>query len=110
MAQGSRILGLGRLFSNDLLGDGQDRWRSGATSFSVLTGQGWDGGLTAGPVLEFWFRTVISKPGATDGRHGDRPQAGALSMGLHHHANIGPTEVSLGFDPVLDGPQAGQAA
>ena len=45
VAQHTRILGVGRLFGKDLLGDGHDRWRTGSNSLCVLTGQGWDGSL-----------------------------------------------------------------
>lgn len=104
-AQDSRILGFGRLFSNDLLGDGHDRWRTGSASFSVLTGQGWDGSLAGGPVLEYRLRSDIITPWQGPGV--DRPYVGAISLGLHHHSSIGPTEVSVGADLVLIGPQTG---
>lgn len=107
VAQETHILGLGRLFSNDLLGDGHDRWRTGSTSFSVLTGQGWDGNLAGGPVLEYRLRTEIIMPGETVSQRSDRPYVGALSMGLHHHSTIGPAEVSVGADLVVIGPQTG---
>lgn len=104
-AQETRILGFGRLFSNDLLGDGHDRWRTGSASFSVLTGQGWDGSLAGGPVLEYRLRSDIITPWQGPGV--DRPYVGAISLGLHHHSSIGPTEVSVGADLVLIGPQTG---
>ena len=104
-AQETRILGFGRLFSNDLLGDGHDRWRTGSASFSVLTGQGWDGSLAGGPVLEYRLRSDIITPWQGPGV--DRPYVGAISLGLHHHSAIGPTEVSVGADLVLIGPQTG---
>jgi hypothetical protein len=107
VAQDMRILGVGRLFSNDLIGDGQDRWRTGSYSFSVLTGQGWDGRQADGPVLEYRLRTDIITPWQRIGRRSDRPYAGSVSLGLHHHSRIGPTEVSVGADLVLIGPQTG---
>lgn len=107
LAQDTRILGVGRLFSNDLIGDGQDRWRTGSYSFSVLTGQGWDGRQADGPVLEYRLRTDIITPWQRVGLRGDRPYAGSLSLGLHHHSRIGPAEVSVGADLVLIGPQTG---
>ena len=33
-----QFLGWGRLFNNDFLGDGQDRWRTGSYTISVLKG------------------------------------------------------------------------
>lgn len=109
LAQDTHILGVGRLFSNDLIGDGHDRWRTGSTSFSVLTGQGWDGSLagTYGPVLEYRLHTDIIAPWHMVGQRSDRPYAGVITLGLHHHAQIGPTEVSVGADLVLIGPQTG---
>ena len=38
LAQDRTILGYGRLFNNDLIGDGHDRWRTGSYHFSVVTG------------------------------------------------------------------------
>ena len=108
VAQDSHILGVGRLFSNDLIGDGQDRWRTGSYSFSVLTGTGWYGSLQAAPpVLEYRLRTDIIMPSGAGGPVGDRPYAGVITLGLHHHSGIGPAEVSVGADLVLLGPQTG---
>jgi hypothetical protein len=106
-AQDTHILGVGRLFSNDLIGDTHDRWRTGSFSFSVLTGPGWDGHLADGPVLEYRLRSDIITPWKGAGQRGDRPYVGALTFGLHHHSTVGPAEVSVGAELVLIGPQTG---
>ena len=108
LAQDSHVLGVGRLFSNDLIGDGHDRWRTGSYSFSVLTGRGWDGSLGAGgPVLEYRLRSDLINPWKGIGLRGDRPFVGAITLGLHHHSAIGAAEVAVGTDLVLIGPQTG---
>ena len=108
-AQDRRILGYGRLFSNDLLGDGKDRWHSGSYSFSILQGRGWDGTPTAafGDLLEYRMHTEIIAPDRGTGPVGDRPYVGAIALGLHSHSALGPTELSVGADVVFIGPQTG---
>jgi Uncharacterized protein conserved in bacteria (DUF2219) len=109
LAQEQQTLGYGRLFTNDLLGDGQDRWRSGSYSFSVVRGRSWDGAPTSqfGGLLEYRLRTEIIAPLRGTGPLGDRPYVGAISLGLHSHTALGPTELSVGADLVLTGPQTG---
>lgn len=103
-------LGWGRLFSNDQLGDGRDRWRSGAYSVSRVRGPSWAGQLPGsfGEILEFRGHSSIitpsslQRPAATDRRY-----AGLLSFGLHSHFAWKGAEMALGGDLVFSGPQTG---
>ncbi len=110
VAQSREGIGTGRLFNNDLLGDGGDRWRTGSYVFSYLRApKPYDGtpqGL--GEVLEYRFRSEIIAP--TRGTR-DRPYAGILSMGLHTHGGVlnDRVDVSLGTDVLAIGPQTGMA-
>ena len=107
------LLGAGRLFSNDYIGDGKDRWRSGSYMVSLFRGRGGDGvaGTPAENVLEYRFRTEIIAPAnlitpAPD----DRRYAGVLSFGLHRHFTLAGLEARAGADLVVVGPQTGVGA
>ena len=103
-------LGWGRMFHNDAMGDGNDRWQTGGYTVSMLRGVSFDGSLpaTPGEILEFRLAANImapanlSKPAADDRRY-----AGALSFGVHTHFDWKATEISLGADLVATGPQTG---
>ena len=101
-------IGNGRLFSNDLFGDGQDRWRTGSYVFSHMrAAKPFDGTLAGfGEVMEYRFRTEIIAPTR---RTRDRPYAGIISLGAHTHFAIGPADISLGADVLAIGPQTGLA-
>jgi hypothetical protein len=106
--QRRKMLGYGRLTTNDIIGDGKDRWRTGSVTSSRTWGYGWDGTAPGrlGQLLELRFQGQIiapqdlQTPGATD-----RPYAGALSFGLHTHATLGGAEIAAGADLVAIGPQ-----
>lgn len=103
-------LGWGRLFSNDLLGDGRDRWRTGSYSVSRIRGENWTGALpaTAFEILEFRFRgEVVSPASLTAPAADDRLYAALLSFGLHTHFDMGAIETSAGLDVIVSGPQTG---
>lgn len=103
-------LGWGRMFTNDALGDGRDRWRTGSYTVSRLRGTSWSGDLpsTPGEILEFRLRAdTIAPANLTRPDPLDRRYAGALSLGLHTHFAWQTAEVSLGADLVLTGPQTG---
>ena len=57
-------LGWGRLFTNDALGDGRDRWRTGSYTVSRIKGISWSGELptTPGEIVEFRFRADTIAP------------------------------------------------
>lgn len=109
-AQERETLGVGRLFSNDFLGDREDRWRTGSWSLSLVRGPAWTGevpGWEAG-LLEYRFRVEILAPTALYGEGSDdRPYAGALTFGLHRHFAALGGEVSAGADFTATGPSTG---
>ena len=109
VAQDRVTLGFGRFFSNDAIGDGDDRWRTGSYSVSMIRGQSWKGvAPTFGELLEFRVRTEIiapanlSNPSPTDRRY-----VGALSLGVHTYTTLAGAEARLGLDLVATGPQTG---
>ena len=109
-AEGRGYLGHGRLITNDVLGDGYDRWRTGSVALSYLWGPDWQGQRPDGfgQMLELRFNAEILGPEnlAAPGV-GDRPYAQMLTMGLHSHFMAGAAEVALGADVTVTGPQLG---
>lgn len=111
-AQERVTLGWGRMFTNDAIGDGHDRWRTGAYTVSRLRGESWSGDLPAlaDGILEFRFRAEtiapqdLVTPSATDRRY-----AGVLAFGLHSHFDYSGLESTVGLDVVVTGPQTGMA-
>lgn len=109
-AQDRVRLGTGRLFTNDLLGDGDDRWRTGSYVVSGIRGPEWTGTLPAsfGDILEFRRRgEVIAPDNLSNGSYPDRRYAGTLSFGVHTHYRYRSTEISVGADLVAVGKQTG---
>jgi hypothetical protein len=101
-------IGYGRLTTNDLIGDGKDRWRTGSITTSRIYGYGWDGSAPArfGELLELRMQgQIIAPEDLTTANASDRPWAGALSFGLHSHMQRDDTEIALGADLVFIGPQ-----
>lgn len=113
-AEGSRfVMGFARLFSNDAIGDGRDRWRSGSYMVSMFRGRGWEGRLTQPPgdILEYRLRSEIVAPSTLSRPPAwDRRYAGILSLGLHNHFAFGPLDARVGADLVFTGPQTGVGA
>lgn len=110
MAQDRVTLGWGRIFSNDALGDGRDRWRTGSYSVSRIRGINWSGNLpqSFGEILELRARAETIAPGSlTAPAPGDRRYAGVLAFGLHTHFDWRGYDVALGGDLVVVGPQTG---
>ena len=108
MAQDRTTLGWGRLFSNDALGDRNDRWQTGNYGISVLRGTEWQGSLPdrAGDILEFRaYGQIMAPENLTVSSPDDRRYAGALSLGVHTHFMLGRSEASVGGDLVVIGPQ-----
>jgi hypothetical protein len=103
-------LGWGHMFTNDYIGDGKDRWRTGAYTFSLLYGSGWDGQAPAtfGDILEFRARAEIIAPdNLARLKPGDRRYAGTLTFGVHTHFAIPLADMRLGADLAITGPQTG---
>jgi len=107
-AQDRTTLGVGRLFNNDAIGDGHDRWRTGSFVVSFISGSGWDGTWPGrfSDLIELRFRTEIIAPYAV-GSDGYRPYVGALSYGIHTHSALGGGQLSAGLDITAIGPQTG---
>ena len=101
-------LGWGRLFTNDLIGDGHDRWHTGSYAFSQVRGPYWRGTLPSQPgqLLELRFEADIvtpeslSSPAPTDRRY-----AGILGLGLHTQFDWRGLEANVGGDLFATGPQ-----
>ena len=107
-AQDRQRLGYGRLITNDFFGDGEDRWRTGGFQSSRVWGPTWEGAAPSGfgQLLELRLAAEIIAPDdIRTPAPGDRPYAGALSVGLHTHFTQGPMEYSVGGDIVFIGPQ-----
>ena len=103
-------LGWGRMFSNDALGDGHDRWRTGSYSVSRIRGYSWSGELpqNIGEILEFRTRAETIAPGSlVTPAAGERRYAGVLAFGLHTHFDWRGNDVALGGDLAFVGPQTG---
>lgn len=110
LAEDRVTLGWGRMFSNDALGDGHDRWRTGGYQVSMLRGVSFDGALPsrAGELLEFRAASQILAPASlTVAAPKDRRYAGVLSFGAHTQFDWRGNDVSLGGDLVITGPQTG---
>jgi len=109
-AQDRVNLGYGRLVTNDLFFDRRDRWRTGSLAASHVWGPEWTGALPErfGQILELRINgEIIAPENLSFPAPGDRPFAGALSIGLHTHHRKGATEFALGGDLVFTGPQTG---
>lgn len=101
-------IGYGLMFSNDLFGDGKDRWRTGSITSSRIYGSGWNGQAPAGfgELLELRIQGQILAPESlTVAKPSDRPWAGALTAELNTHMQRGDVEISVGGGLTLVGPQ-----
>jgi hypothetical protein len=112
-AEERMTLGWGRMFNNDALGDGADRWRTGGYTVSRVRGQSWTGELPSrfGEILEFRARAEIIAPeNLTTLTPGDRRYAGILSFGIHTHFQMAAgIETSVGMDLAITGRQSGMS-
>lgn len=102
-AQDWQTLGQRRIFTNDQIGDGHDRWHTGALASSTITGFGWEGALPTRPLrlLEWRMRSEIITPGPSGV---DRPYAGAASQAVIAHFGRGPLDLALGIEGTRIGP------
>lgn len=103
-------LGFGRLLTNDYLGDGKDRWRTGSWTLSGVWGSGWTGQAPSrlGDLIELRLSSEIFAPdNIAMPSAGDRPYAGALSVGAHTHFEWQGLEAALGADLVVTGAGTG---
>ena len=103
-------LGFGLLLTNDFVGDGEDRWRTGSVTSSRIWGPEWTGELpnNFGEIIELRIGgEIIAPANLRTPAAGDRPYAGALSIGAHTHFQKKNTEFALGADLVLVGSSTG---
>jgi hypothetical protein len=108
LADGREKIGEGRLFNNDYLGDGKDRWHTGSYVYSYVTArEAYTGQEAFGDLIEYRLRAEIIAPRRGSTAPGDRPYVGAVSLGAHTHFNYGGTKLSLGADIMAIGPQTG---
>lgn len=109
-AQERQTLGVGRLFSNDYLGDNRDRWRTGGYSVSLLRGDVWRGVLPDRPfeIMEYRFGSAIIAPSSLRTPDDpDRRYAGTLSFLAQTHFQTGAFETSFGAGIAAVGPGTG---
>lgn len=104
-----KLIGRAALFSNDYLGDGDDRWRSGSYSRSTFFGPAWDGEMPSGGVFELRFRGELIAPTEPykPPTIGERPFVGVAAVGVARHGRTGGLDLRLGADAVFIGPQSG---
>lgn len=111
LADERQKLGIGRMLTNDVLGDGQDRWRSGSYALSFVRGRNpWNGKrpVSFGDIIEYRIRGEVFAPeDIQTPAAGDRRFAGAWSVGMHTHFRRHNIEISAGADLVMTGKQTG---
>lgn len=109
-ASARETLGVVRLFTNDVLAEREDRWRSAAFSVSAFRGPAWTGALTDQPfqIMEYRFRgEIISPQHLIRPAPGDRLYAGTLWLGAHTHFNWQGFDMVAGADLAITGEQSG---
>lgn len=112
-AEGNKTLGIGSVFTNDVFGDGRDRWRSSSYTISWVRGQDWTGVLPDrfGETIEYRFNAATITPeDLTTPNPADRAYAGALSFGAYTHAQWGSAIVGLGGGLAFTGPDTGHGS
>ncbi len=108
ISEGRANIGEGRLFNNDYLGDGKDRWHTGFYTYSnIRAREAYSGTEAFGDLIEYRFRAAVIAPSRRSAAPGDRPYAGTLSLGVHTHFDYGGTQVNIGGDLVAIGPKTG---
>lgn len=104
-------IGSSRLFNNDFIGDGKDRWRTGSYELSMTFGDPVLDGLPSSPfeLMQYRLRAEIISPedlsAAVPFR--DRPYAGVIGLGAFTHYERGDYNVSYGGELVFVGPRTG---
>lgn len=105
------LLGESVTHTNDIIGDGKDRWRTATVDISYLYGPRAMEDLPArfGQVLELRARLEMINPEfvALPFPPNDRPYVGVLSFGAASHWARGNSQHALGFDLVMIGPSTG---
>jgi len=113
-AQQREWLGHSRMFTNDYIGDGADRWRTGSYGVSFVRGDSWNGENPDrfGELIEFRVRSEIIAPADLSNPvlGTDRPYVGVLQAGAFSHMKAGDADMTVGLDLVITGPQTGLGA
>ncbi|MGX9354822.1 lipid A-modifier LpxR family protein [Roseobacteraceae bacterium S113] len=107
---GYERIGYGRLVTNDLIGDGRDRWQSGSYASSYVWGRGpWTGELGGfGDVIELRFDAALSGPdNLRTPANGDRLLTGLMRFGLATQFDLGGIETDLAGTVTFVGPETG---
>lgn len=104
------FVGYGRLLTNDLLGDGHDRWQTG----SLQTSRVWAPHRSDivptrfGDMIEFRLNAQVTAPwDLTRRAFGDRKFGTALTFGVHTHFQPNHWEYSLGLETSILGKKNG---
>lgn len=109
-AEDQVALGWGRMFDNDVLADGQDRWHTGSYSISQVRGYAWRGSLPT-QMFDLWEikveGAIITPENLVDPSPEDRRYAGLLTFGVHTQQQWQGMETNVGLDLVFTGPQTG---
>ncbi|WP_425038338.1 lipid A-modifier LpxR family protein [Primorskyibacter sp. S187A] len=110
-AEGRERIGYGRLISNDLIGDGRDRWQTGSYSSSyVNSSESWTGRLPTRPgvMLEYRIDAAVMSPNNLRWPDADdRPAAGHLRLALGTQFALGQLETDLQASLSFVGPENG---
>ena len=108
-AEGYSLVGRTSLFTNDYLGDGEDRWRTGSYSRSTFfAGSSVENG-TSSPIFELRLRGEVIAPTEVNlvPQPGERPFVGVVAIGGFRHVSRGDYDVAWGGEVVFVGPQTG---
>jgi len=105
------MVGVSHALSNDFLGDGADRWRTGSVTLSYTFGDSVKDGLPDRPwqLMEYRFRAEILAPERLNIpiAFPDRPYAGVMGLGAFTHFKTERLNVSFGGELVFVGPSTG---
>ena len=103
-------IGYGNLITNDLLGDGRDRWRTGSVSSSHIWGVDWKGELPEelSKLVEIRMFGEVIAPSDLSGNKGiDRPYVSHVALGMQSHFQHNGLEYSTGIEASVLGKQTG---
>ena len=94
---------ISNFYSNDYIGDGQDRWRSSSNT----TFLGYQDGIASGISHDIRVRTETISPYAKSIEEGalDRPYVGSLGAGIFLSQRVGFTDFNIGGEVLAVGEQ-----
>ena len=109
-AQERQSLGFARMFNNDAIGDGRDRWHTGGYYVANIRAPEWNGALPArfGEVLEYrWRAEIVAPKDLISPAASERRYAGIMGFGVFSHFALGRAEAQVGAELAITGPQTG---